>query len=143
MNRTEPINKAKAAADEVLRTKGYISAVEVLLTMGRLSKENYERWRFRQVPHLEKVLPGSLNEHAYLCRELRAYARDQLKLKPSRTAYVSWGKGKRQPLRFTKYGQPYLEELWSTHYISLALAATKKAPQPEPRISAAVGGLTS
>jgi hypothetical protein len=126
MNRTELIKKAKVAAQQVLRDKGYISAVEVLLAMGRLSKEDYERWRFRQVPHLEKVLPGSLNQHSYLCQQLRAYARDELKLKPSRTAYTSWGKGRRQPLRFSKYGQPYLEELFSTHYVSSALATAKK-----------------
>jgi len=68
MNRTELIRKARAAADQLLRDKGYISAVDVLLAMERLSKENYERWRFRQVPHLEKVLPGSLKQHAILCR---------------------------------------------------------------------------
>src|SRR5881396_913204 len=109
MNRTDLIKKARAAADQVLRDKGYISAADVLLAMGRLSKESYERWRFRQVPHLEKVLPGSLNEHAFFCRELRAYARDELKLKPSHTAYMSWGKGRRQP---------HLEALFSTHYVS-------------------------
>jgi len=131
MNRTELIKKAKAAAEQVLRDKGYISAVEVLLAMGRLSKEDYERWRFLQVPHLEKVLPGSLNQHSYLCQQLRAYARDELKLKPSRTAYTSWGKGRRQPLRFSKYGQPYLEELFSTHYVNPALAAAKKVQRAQ------------
>ena len=64
MNRTDFMKKARAAADRLLQDKGYISAVDVLLAMGRLSKEDYERWRFRQVPHLEKVLPGSLNETA-------------------------------------------------------------------------------
>jgi len=126
MNRTELVRKARAAAEQLLRDKGYLSAVDVLLAMGRLSKEDYERWRFRQVPHLEKVLPGSLNQHAFFCRELRVYARDELDLKPSRTAYMSWGKGRRQPLRFTKYGQPHLEELYSTHYVSPALAAARK-----------------
>jgi len=131
MNRTELIKKAKAAAEQVLRDKGYISAVEVLLAMGRLSTKDYERWRFRQVPHLEKVLPGSLNQHSYLCQQLRAYARDELKLKPNRTAYTSWGKGRRQALRFSKYGQPYLEELFSTHYVNPALAAAKKVQRAE------------
>ena len=42
MNRTELIKKAKAAAEQALRDKGYISAVEVLLAMERLSKEDYE-----------------------------------------------------------------------------------------------------
>lgn len=130
MNRTELTRKARTAADRLLKEKGYISAVEVLLAMGRLSKENYERWRFRQVPHLEKVLPGSLNEHAFFCRELRAYARE-LKLKPSHTAYMSWGKGRRQPLRFTKYDAPHAEEMFSTHYVSAALVA-RQAQRPEP-----------
>src|SRR6266566_3858544 len=125
MSRTDLIKKARAAADQVLRDKGYVSAADVLLALGRLSKENYERWRFRQVPHLEKVLPGSLNEQAFFCRELRAYARDELKLKPSHTAYMSWGKGRRQPLRFSKYGRPHLEALFSTHYVSPSLAAIK------------------
>jgi hypothetical protein len=116
MNRTELIKRARAAADGVLQAKGYISIVDVLLAMGRLSKNDHERWRFRQVPYLEKVLPGSLNQHAFLGRQLRSYARDELKLKPSRTAYMSWGKGRRQPLRFSKYNRPAIEELYSTHY---------------------------
>ena len=81
----------------MLAAKGYVSPVDVLLAMGRLTRENYERWRFRQVPHLERVLTGSLNEHADFCRALRAHYADELKLKPSRTAYTSWGKGRRQP----------------------------------------------
>jgi hypothetical protein len=68
VNRIELAKKMRTAAGHVLRAKGYISPGEVLLAMGRLTKENYERWRFRQVPHLEKVLPGSLNEHGYFCR---------------------------------------------------------------------------
>jgi len=131
MNRTELTRKMRAAADQVLRAKGYISVVEVLLAMGRLSKEDYERWRFRQVPHLESVLPGSLDQHSYLFKQLRAYAHDELKLKPSRTSYVSWGKGRRQPLRFSKYGDPCVEELFSTHYVSPTLADAKKAQRAE------------
>ena len=40
----ELVLKAKAAADLVLQAKGYVSLVDVLLAMGRLSKANYERW---------------------------------------------------------------------------------------------------
>jgi hypothetical protein len=130
MNRADLMKKARAAASQVLREKGYFSVVEVLLAMERLSKDDYERWRFRQVPYLEKVLPGSLNQHSFLCRELRAYGRDELKLKPSHTAYVSWGKGNRQPLRFTKYGRPFLEELYTTHYVMSKPEAAKEASNP-------------
>ncbi len=126
MNRTQLKAKANAAANQLLAVQGYISAVDVLLVMGRLSKEDYERWRFRQVPHLEQVLPGSLNEHAWFCRELRAYA-NELGLRPSRTAYLSWGRGRRQPLRFSKYGDPQVEALFSTHYVSSAITDSQKA----------------
>jgi len=142
MNRTELTKKAKAAACQVLQARGYISVVDVLIVMGTLTKENYERWRFRQVPHLEKVLPGSLNKFQFLLRTLRSHARDELRLKPSRTVYMSWGKGRRQPLRFSKYGNPFLEELYSTHYLSRKLAEGKAkdrdgvtavtAPEPTP-----------
>jgi hypothetical protein len=141
MNRTELIQKAKAAACGVLQAKGYISMVDVLMGMGTLTKENYERWRFRQVPYLEKVLTGSLNKFQFLLRTLRSHAREELGLTPSRTVYTSWGKGRRQPLRFSKSANPYIEELYSTHYVSRRLKQAKAKhldatePDPEPRLA--------
>jgi hypothetical protein len=126
MNRTDLTRKTRAVADQLLRDNGYFSAADVLMAMGRLSKENYERWRLRQVPHLEKVLPGNLNQNAFFIRELRAWAR-ALKLKPSRTAYRSWGKGRKQPLRFTKYGEPHQETAFSTHYVGATQAGAQTA----------------
>jgi hypothetical protein len=121
MNRHELEAKVIAVADQLLQSKGYISMVDVLIAMGKLTKENHERWRLRQVPHLEKVMPGSLNQFEFLLRAVRSHSRDQLRLKPSRTVYMSWGNGRRQPLRFSKYGNPHLEELYSTHYVSSKL----------------------
>ena len=117
MNRQKLKTKTFAVAGGLLQAKGYISTVDVLLAMGKLTKEDHERWRFKQVPHLEKVVLGSLNQLQFLLRTLRSHARDDLRLKASRTVYTSWGKGRRQPLRFTKYGHPFLEELYSTHYV--------------------------
>lgn len=131
MNRAELTRRMRTAAEQVLGAKGYISPVDVLLAMGRLTRENYERWRFRQVPDLDRVLPGSLNEHADFCRALRAHA-GELKLKPTRTAYTSWGKGQRRPLRFSKYGNPSIEELFSTHYVSPVGVAPGQAKPAEP-----------
>ena len=137
MNRSELARRAKTAAGEMLQAKGYISMVDVLMAMGTLTKEHYERWRFRQVPHLEQVLPGNLNQFQFLLRTLRSHARDELRLTPSRTVYTSWGKGRRQQLRFSKYGNPYVEELYSTHYVSRKLTQAKPkhldaTPGPEP-----------
>ena len=120
MNRSDLAKKAKSAADKRLAAQGYISLVDVLLEMGRLSTENLERWRLRQVPYLEMVLPGSLNQHAFLGRELRIYALRELGLRPSHTTYMSWGKGQRHRLRFSKFNAPAVEALFSTHYVASA-----------------------
>jgi hypothetical protein len=49
-------------------------------------------------------------------RKLRETARD-LELKESFTAYVSWRKGPKRPLRFTKSGDIHSERRYSTHYV--------------------------
>ena len=59
MNRTDLGKKTRAMANRLLQEKGYISVVELLLAIGRLSQQDYERWRFRKVPHLEAVLPAA------------------------------------------------------------------------------------
>jgi hypothetical protein len=131
MNRTELTQRIKAAASQALAARGYISAVDLLMTMGRLTKTNYERWRSRQTPCLEAVLTGNLSQHQFLLRTLRAHARDELHLKPGRTVYMSWGNGLRQPLRFSKSGNSHLEQLYSTHYLSRELMAAKPKHQSE------------
>jgi hypothetical protein len=135
MNRRELETKAVAVADKLLQSKGYISMVDVLMAMGKLTKENHDRWRSRKVAYLERVMPGSLNQFQFLLRVIRTHARDRLRLKPSRTVYTSWGKGRREPVRFSKFGDPYLEEMYSTHYVSSKLtnASPKgRGGQPEP-----------
>jgi len=108
--------KAIAAAARCLKAKGYISMVDVLTDMGKLTREDHERWRLRQVPYLEKVARGTLTQLDIIVRAVRAHSLNG-GLKPSRTVYTSWGKGRRQPLRFTKTGNRFLEDAYSTHYL--------------------------
>ena len=56
LNRNDLIEKMNETSSVVLREKGYISFVYVLTWMGKLSKEDYDAWRFRQVPCLERVI---------------------------------------------------------------------------------------
>ena len=49
-------------------------------------------------------------------RILRFRAHD-LKLMPSTTVYMRWGKGPKKRLRFTKTGDPKLEEAYSRHFV--------------------------
>ena len=91
MNRAELVASMNRSSTEVLREKGYISFVDVLMHMGKLSKEDYESWRMRRIPYLEKAIRLNLNQLSHLLYTLRQNAA-RGKLKPSKTVYVSWGK---------------------------------------------------
>ena len=138
MNRRELEQSAISAADRCLKAKGYISMVDVLLELGKLSREDYERWRFRQVPFLERVLQGNLAQFNALLRAVQANSA-RGKLKASWIAYMSWGKGKRLPLRFSKSGDPNLERVYATHYL-----LPRSAPGAKQALALAdVGGAAS
>jgi hypothetical protein len=57
-----------------------------------------------------------------MMKEFRKTARE-MTLKESYTAYMSWGKGTKRPLRFSKSGDSQVERHYSTHYVKL--------PKPE------------
>jgi hypothetical protein len=116
MNRRELEQAAIGAADRCLKSMGYISMVDVLMEMGKLSREDYERWRFRKVPFLERVIQGNLAKINTVLRAVRSNSA-RGKMIASWTAYMSWGKGKREPLRFSKSGDPNLERAYATHYL--------------------------
>lgn len=89
------------------------------MQMDKLTKENHENWRFKRVPHLEKVLNCNLSKANRIFRILKYHAQ-ALGLKPSPTVYKKWGKGKnRITLRFSKYGEPNVEISYSTHYVAV------------------------
>ena len=90
--------------------------VDVLVHMGLLGPKRLEDWRRGRVPYLEKVIDCNLNRLSKLLRILRFHAHD-LKLVPSTTVYVQWGKGPKQRLLFTKTGDRKLEEAYSRHFV--------------------------
>jgi hypothetical protein len=134
MNRRELEQAAIDAADRCLKAKGYIALIDVLRELELLSREDHERWRFRQVPFLEQVVHGNLSRLNAVLRAVRANSL-RGNLKASWTAYMSWGKGKRQPLRFSKSGDPNLERAYATHYLlQRQLLAPGRAPGALPNL---------
>lgn len=123
MNRTELVKSMSQAATKMLHEKGYISVVDVLLRMGKLTREDHEAWRTRKVHYLERVIRINLAQVNHLLRTLQQNA-GKGGLKASKTAYMSWGKGAKTPLRFSKSGDPNLEAAYATHYVR---AQTAKA----------------
>lgn len=125
LNRVDLVKQMNEASSQLLHERGYISFVEVLLRMGKLRKEQYEAWRFGRLPCLEQVVTVNLTKINYLLRTLHRNARKG-GLRTSKTAYVSWGKGPKRPLRFSKSGDPNIEEAYATHF----LRPKEDAPQP-------------
>jgi hypothetical protein len=84
--------------------------------MGKLTPQNHEAWRTGKVPYLERVITVNLAKISVLLRALHANC---LKgnLRPSLTAYTSWGTGKKRTLHFSKSGDPNVERAYATHYL--------------------------
>ncbi len=129
MNRAELVASMNQASSELLREKGFISFVDVLIRMGKLSKEDHESWRMKRIPYLQRAIKLNLSQFGHLLRTLRQNA-VKGKLKPSKTVYVSWGKGRKQPLRFSKSGHPRIEEAYATHCVKRKQAVKDKSPGP-------------
>jgi len=92
------------------------SLVDILMRMDKLRKRITKVGGSGKYPYLEKVghdHPGKAQSHAaapFIKREKNALRRGE-------TAYVSWGKGTKRPLRFSKSGDPNTREAYSTHFL--------------------------
>ena len=109
--------KVAAAVHELLKDGFVVMPIEILIEMGYLTKEDYEDWRFGRVSNLERVIGCNLSKVNRILRILRLHAED-LGLQPSPTFYKKWGKGAKIFLRFSRSGMPWMEILYSTHYVS-------------------------
>lgn len=90
--------------------------INVLVDLRLLTRERTEDWRRGRVPYLERVIQCNLTRLSRILRILRLCAHD-LNLVPSVTVYMRRGKGPRRRLRFTKTGDPNLEEAYARHFI--------------------------
>ncbi|MCX6354115.1 MAG: hypothetical protein NTZ78_04320 [Candidatus Aureabacteria bacterium] len=116
MNRQELQTKLCIVTSEILREKGYISVVDVFMKLGYLDRKDYEVWRSRRVPCLEDVIRVSPTRINFIMRILRRNSVNG-RLKLSWTAYMSWGKGTKTPLRFSKSGEAAIERAYATHFV--------------------------
>lgn len=118
MSRKDLQKRVRKCAGELVAEKGYVSPVDLLIRMDRLTPKQVKDWRFKHIPYLERVTVGNLAKMNMILRALRRFAEDT-GLKASFTVYNSWGKSAKQRLRFSKSGNPHLEEMYATHYIKM------------------------
>src|SRR6266849_5139970 len=115
-NRQDLERALSTITSELLKEKGYLCFVDVFMKLGYLSKSDYENWRLKRVSPLERVLRVNLSRINFIMKTVR---RNSLNghLKPSMTVYMSWGKGKKTLLQFSKSGDPTLELAYATHFV--------------------------
>ncbi|MBE2253386.1 MAG: hypothetical protein IAE78_27910 [Myxococcus sp.] len=118
------------AVDGLLRRGNVVAPIEVLVEMELVRREQLEDWRRGRVAFLEGVINCNLSRLGRLLRILRFHAHE-VNLKPGWTAYMRWGRAK-QRLRFTKTGEPKLEEIYATHLVWPGKMPFTSAPRPRP-----------
>ena len=116
MNDGELRSKIHSSIYALVKNKGVVSPVDVLMSIGVLSKADYENWRNGRVEYLERVCKINLKKLQFVNREIQTYAR-QHNLKPSWTDYRRWGKGESTRLAFSKSSDEQIERLYATHYV--------------------------
>ncbi len=104
--------KIVAAVSRILARQCFVAPVALFVEMDLLPAADLERWNRGQVPVLERVIRCNLSKAGSILRLLRFHAHD-LNLKPSLTVYQH--KGHR--LRFSRSGDPKIEEAYSQHFV--------------------------
>lgn len=115
MNRRDLQKKLGPVTEELLREKGYIAFVDVFMKLGYLDPKDYEAWRMKRVPYLEKVIKVNLGKINFIMKTVRRNCRNG-NLKESWTGYKSWGKGQKVWLRFSRSGEEAIEQTYATHF---------------------------
>jgi len=125
MNRRDLAKKVNAVTGELLREKGHIAFVDVFMKLGYLNQDDYEAWRNKRIPFLEKAIRTNLSKINFIMKTVTKNSRNG-KLRESFTAYHSWGKGKKSQLRFSKTGEKNIERAYATHSLMPSKPHEKK-----------------
>lgn len=108
--------RIERAVAKILAQGKVVAPVDVLIAMDILTPQKLEDWRRGRVPFLERCILGNLSRFSRLLRILRMHAHD-LNLVPQVVEYRRTGAGPKQRLRFTKTGDPRLEEAYARHFV--------------------------
>jgi hypothetical protein len=123
-NRRKLAERVTKAAEAAFAAQKYVSPVDVLVGIGWLDPGAVERWRQGQVDYLERVVQTNLPRISEAMKLFRSWARAK-GLVPSETSYVA-RMPQRRTLRFSKSGNPTIEQLYRTHWISGELSERKR-----------------
>lgn len=118
MNHYELKEKVISACNQLIKEKGYIAPVDVLLKIEKVDKKQYLNWKAGKVPYLEKVCNTNLSKLNLILKTIENYGKER-QLKPSFTYYKR--QGKKTKLQFSKNNTDYLENKYATHYVDTVI----------------------
>lgn len=124
-NRQALAARVAKAATAALQQQGYVAAIDVMVGIGWLKPSHVLEWRTRRLPFLERGIQANLKRISEAMRLFAAWAQ-QAGLRPSTADYVA-RTAARERLRFSKSGEPAIEEAWRTHWVSPELSEAKRA----------------
>ena len=117
-------DRVTRAAETLLAVHEYVAPVDVLLSIRWLDGSSEKRWRQGQADCLESVIQTNPLRIAEAMARLRSWAEGK-GLLASETAYVA-RTPQRPALRFSKSGDPGIERLYRTHWVSPELSERKR-----------------
>ena len=121
------IDKINDSMYRQCKRRGFASPVDVMIDIGVLDKKKYDDWRHGRVPYLEAVCTVNLHKLSEIMKVMRAYAAAN-SLKPSYTDYRQVG-AKDRKLRFSKSGNPTIENAYATHYVVIDASLISKGAE--------------
>ena len=101
-----------------------MSCIDILLGIGWLDDGTVKRWRQGQIDYLEGVVRSNLSRISEAMKLFRSWAGGR-GLYASETHYVA-RTPQRQALRFSKSGDPAIEQAYRTHWVSRELSEKKR-----------------
>ena len=123
-NRAKLTDRVSKAAEAGLAAQHYVSPLDVLVGIGWLDPGAVKRWRHGQINCLESVVQTNLSRISEAMKLFRSWAAGKW-LSASETDYVA-GTPQRQRLRFSRSGDPTIERLYRTHWVSPELSEKKR-----------------
>ena len=123
-NRSKLADRVVRAAEAALAAQNYVSPLDVLLGIGWLDPGAVKRWRQGQIDYIERNVQTNLSRISEAMKLFRSWAAAK-GLVPSETHYVARSP-QRQALRFSASGNPTIEQLYRTHWVSPKLSESKR-----------------
>src|SRR5205823_3467648 len=123
-NRAPLAERVVKAAEAALAAQDYVSPLDVLVGIGWLPPTTVQRWRRGEIDCLEGAVPAGLPRISEAMKLFRSWTAG-MGLSASLTQYVA-RTPQRQTLRFSRSGDPKIEELYRTHWVSPVLSEKKR-----------------